>query len=189
MLVVGELDRSASLGLVHRALDRLGHLVRVEQHAAVDVARGAADRLHERRLAAEEALLVRVEDGDSETSGRSSPSRSRLIDQHVVLAQAQLADDLDPLERVDLGQVARTDARFEQVVGQVLRHLLRQRRHEHALAGLLAANLVQEVVDLVARRPQLDLGVDEVRRPDQLLGDDREWRSSNRPGVAETKTS
>jgi hypothetical protein len=38
---------------------------------------------------------------------------------------------------------------------------------------LALADLVQEVVDLVLGRAQLDLGVDEVGRPDQLLGDDR----------------
>ena len=90
----------------------------------------------------------------SETSGRSSPSRSRFTPTSVVLAEAQLADDLDPLERVDLGvQVTRLDAGLQHVVRQVLRHLLRQRRDEHALARLLtAADLVEEIVDLVLRR-------------------------------------
>ena len=56
--------------------------------------------------------------------------------------------------RVDLGvQVARTDACLEQVVGEILGHLLRQGRDEDALAGLLAVpDLVQEVVDLVAHQ-------------------------------------
>ena len=110
----------------------------------------------------------------SVTSGRSRPSRSRFTpDQHVVLTEAELPHDLDPLERVDLRvQVARLHARLEQVVGEVLRHLLRQRRHENALACLLAmADLVQKVVDLVLRRAQLDVGIDDPRRPDDLLGD------------------
>ena len=175
LLVVGELDRAAPLRLLHRALDRLGHLVRVEQDATVDVARGAADRLHERRLAAQEPLLVGVEDRDERDLGQVEPFAKQVDpDEDVVLAEPQLADDLDPLERVDLRvEVARANPGLEQVVGQVLGHLLRQRRHEHALARLLAAaDLVQEVVDLVLGRPQLDLGVDQEGRPDQLLGDD-----------------
>ena len=49
----------------------------------------------------------------SDTSGRSSPSRSRLMpDQHVELAEAQIAQDLDALEGVDVRvQVAHPDAR------------------------------------------------------------------------------
>ena len=76
---------------------------------AVDVARGAADRLDQRRLAAEEALLVGVEDRHQRHLGQVEPLAQQVdADEHVELAQAQLADDLDPLERVDLGvQVAR----------------------------------------------------------------------------------
>ncbi len=105
-------------------------------------------------------------------------------DEHVVLAEPELADDLDPVERVDLGvQVARLDARLEQVVGQVLGHLLRQRRDERALAQLLAAaDLVQQVVDLVLRRAQLDLGVDDPGRPHELLGDSRRVAELERAG-------
>ncbi len=98
---------------------------------------------------------------------------------------------VDPLERVDLGvQVAGAHPGLEQVVGQVLGHLLGQRRHERALADLLApADLVQQVVDLVPRRPQLDLGVDDARWGGSAA---RRRESSGAaptaPGVAETKT-
>ena len=57
-------------------------------------------------------------------------------DQHVVLAEPQVADDLDPLERVDLGvQVADPEAVLEQVLGQVLGHLLGQGRDQDALVA------------------------------------------------------
>ena len=103
LLVVGELHRAAAVGLVERALDRLGQLVGVHQHPAVDVPRGAADRLDQRRLAAQEALLVGVEDRDERHLGQVEPLAQEVdADEHVVLAEPQLADDLDPLERVDL---------------------------------------------------------------------------------------
>ena len=74
----------------------------------LDVARRAADRLDQRRLAAQEALLVGVEDRHQRDLGQVEALAQQVdADQHVVLAQAQVADDLDPLERVDLGvQVA-----------------------------------------------------------------------------------
>ncbi len=50
--------------------------------------------------------------------------------------------------------------------------LLRQRRHERALAALDALlHLVEQVVDLAARRPHLDHRVEQARRADHLLDD------------------
>ena len=96
-------------------------------------------------------------------------------DEHVVLAEPQLADDLDPLQRVDLRvQVADLEAHLEQVVREVLAHLLRERRDEHALVAVHArADLAHQVVDLVARLAHLDLRVHDPRRPDDLLDDRR----------------
>ena len=142
-------------------------------------------RLDERRLAAQEALLVGVEHGD-ERDLREVEALAQEVDahEHVELAEPQLADDRDPVERVDLGvEVARPYAGLEQVVGQVLGHLLRQRRDEDALARLLAvADLVEEVVDLVPCRAQLHLGVDDAGRADQLLRDDLRARELERAG-------
>ena len=78
-------------------------LVGVHQHAAVDVARRAADRLDQRRLAAQEAFLVGVEDRDERHLRQVEPLAEEVdADEHVVVAEPQLADDLDALERVDL---------------------------------------------------------------------------------------
>src|SRR2546429_63221 len=70
LLVVCELLLAAAVRLLERALDRLGQLVRVEQHLAVDVPRSAADRLDQRGLAAQEALLVGVEHGHERDLGQ-----------------------------------------------------------------------------------------------------------------------
>ena len=69
-------------------------------------------------------------------SGMSSPSRSRLMPTSTSnTPKPQVADDLDPLQRVDVGvQVAHLHAVLGQVVGQVLRHALGQRGHQHARA-------------------------------------------------------
>jgi hypothetical protein len=68
-------------------------------------------------------------------------------------------------------QVAHPNAHLEQVIGEVLGHLLGQRGDEHPLAGLgAAADLLDQVVDLAARRADLDLGVDEASRPHDLFG-------------------
>ena len=64
------------------------------------------------------------------------------------------------------------DAHLAQVVGEILGHLLRERCDEGALPALDAQpQLGEEVVDLAFRLADLDLGVDEARRPDDLLHD------------------
>ena len=50
-------------------------------------------------------------------------------DQHVESAEPQVADDLDALQRLDVGvHVAHADAGLVHVLGQVLGHALGQRR-------------------------------------------------------------
>ena len=60
-------------------------------------------------LRAQEALLVGVEDGHQRDLGQVQPLAQQVdADHHVVDAQAQVAQDLDPLQRLDLAvQVVR----------------------------------------------------------------------------------
>ncbi len=106
-----ELDRTAAIGFRQRGLHRRRLLVGVHDDLAVDVSRRAADGLDQRRLAAEEALLVGVQDRDQRDLGKIEALAQEVdADQDVVLPQPQVANDLDALERVDLGvQVADLD--------------------------------------------------------------------------------
>ena len=107
------------------------------------------------RPAAQEALLVRVEDRD-ERDLRDVEALAQQVDadQHVELAEAQVADDLHALHRIDVVvHVAHADAVVFEEAGQVLGHLLRQRRHEHALLARRAlVDLGNQVVDLPVGR-------------------------------------
>ncbi len=108
----------------------------------------------------------------SDTSGRSRPSRSRLMPTSTSNSpEPQLAQQLDPAQRVDLGvQVAHPDAQLQQVVGEVLGHLLGQRGDQHPLVRVGAGpDLVDEVVDLALGRLDDDLRVDQAGGPDDLL--------------------
>jgi len=73
-------------------------------HLAGHVAGGATDGLDERGRRPEEPLLVGVEDRHERDLGQVE-SLTQQVDphQHVVLAAAQLAEELDPPQRVDLG--------------------------------------------------------------------------------------
>ena len=92
---------------------------------------------------------------------------------HVEDAGAQIAQDRDAFERVDLAvQVAHAKAVLQQEIGQVFGHLLGQRRHQHAfVTGRALHDLFHEIVHLIAGRTHLDLGIDQAGRADDHLHD------------------
>ena len=172
--VVRLLHLAAPVRLVDRRAHRIGHDVRVHDRVAVEVAGGAAHRLDQRVARAEEALLVGVHDHHQAHLGQVEPLAQQVdTDDHVVHALPQVAQDLDALQRFDLRvQVVRADAHLLQVVGQVLGHLLRQRRHQHPLFPLdTNLDLLQQVIDLMLRRLHFDRRVEQARRPHELLDD------------------
>ena len=121
----------------------------------------------------------------SVTSGRSIPSRRRLIPtSDVEDAEPQVAQDRDALERVDLAvEVLDLDPELLEVVGQVLGHLLGQGRDERPLAALdAAADLLEQVVDLALGRADRDLRIDDAGRADELLDDPLAALELVRPG-------
>ena len=192
--VVGGLDRPAAVRLVDRDLHRLGHPVGVHDDLAADVPRRPADHLDQRPGRPQEALLVGVEDRDEGHLRQVDPLPEQVDpDEDVEDAEAQVAQDRDALERVDLAvQVLDLDAELLEVVGEVLGHLLGQRRDEGPLTPVDAdPDLLEEVVDLAVGRADRDRRVDDAGRADELLDDrlapfqlvrTRASRSCRRPG-------
>src|SRR3546814_3600830 len=89
---------AAAVGFAHRAFHAAGDAVGVEDDAAVDVPRGAADRLDEAGLAAQETLLVGVEDRYEPAFGNVETFAEQVDpDQHVEHPEPQVADNLDAL--------------------------------------------------------------------------------------------
>ena len=106
------LARAAPLGLVDRRPHGVGHHVGVHDDAPVDVARRAARGLDQRARRSQKAFLVGVENRDQRHLGQVQPLAQQVdADEHVEDAAPQVAQDLDALERVDVGvQVAHLDA-------------------------------------------------------------------------------
>ena len=78
--VVGNPSIPTPVHFGDRTLHRTRDPVTVKDRRAALVARGAADRLDQRALGAQESFLVGVEDRDQgNTSGKSRPSRRRLM--------------------------------------------------------------------------------------------------------------
>ena len=165
-----------AMRLADRPHHRVGDAVGVHHHLTADVAGGAADHLDQRRLGAEEAFLVGVEDAHQRHLGQVEALAQEVdADQHVELSEAERTQDLDALDGVDVGvQIAHPQTLLEQVLGEILRHLLGERGDQHTLA--LADTVVDQldqVVDLALGRFDDHLGVDEPGRAHDLLDDTR----------------
>ena len=101
--VVLDLFFAAATGFVHRALHAAGDPVGIEDDAAIDVARGTTDRLNQRSFGAQKPFFVGVEDRNQPAFGNIEPFTQQVDpDQHVIDAEPQVADQLDPFERFDV---------------------------------------------------------------------------------------
>ncbi|MDZ7790113.1 MAG: hypothetical protein U5L08_06395 [Xanthomonadales bacterium] len=70
----------------------------------VHVPRRPADRLDQRGSGTQKALLVGVEDADQRAFGNVEPLAQQVdAHQHVIDAQPQVTDQLDPLQRFHVG--------------------------------------------------------------------------------------
>ena len=172
--VIRQLLLAPPVGLAHRALHASRHAIGVQDHPPVDIARGAADGLDQRRLRSQEPFLVGIENRDQPAFGDVEPLAQQIDpDQHVIHPEPQVADQLDPLERFDIAMhVAHAKPRLVEIFGQILGHPLGQRRHQGAIA--LRRDLfrfVDQIVDLVLDRLDLDRRVDQPGRTDDLLGE------------------
>src|SRR3954451_14246111 len=120
----------------------------------------------------------------SDTSGRSSPSRSRLMPTRTSYCPSRSSRSSSIRRSVSTSlcryrvrmpasrRVSGAHAGAEEVVGEVLGHLFVQRGDQHPLVALDAVvDLVDQVVDLALGRLHDHLGVDQPGRPDDLLDD------------------
>ena len=172
LLVVRRLDAAPAVGLADRALHRARHIVGVQDHVALDVSGGATDGLDQRPRVAQVAFFVGVENRD-ERHLREIEAFTKQVDtdQHVEDTEPQVAQNLDPLQRVDVRvQVVHLDAHLAQIIGQVLRHLFGQHGDQRSLLLLDAlVELAQQVVHLPLGGPHLDGRIDQPGRPDDDL--------------------
>ena len=139
--------RVSSIAFVHR----IRRLVGIHDDLAVCVSCRAADRLNERTVVAQEAFLIGIEDGYKRHLGQVK-ALAQEVDAHkrVELAAPEGAEDLDALERSDVGMhVARFQAAVKKMVGQILRHLLGERGDKRTLVALgPLLRLVDDIVNL-----------------------------------------
>ena len=172
VLVEFVLDLPSPGGLVHGHPHGWGHRIGVHNDLAVGVSGRPAHGLDQAGLTAQEAFLVRVQDGH-QAHLRQVQALPQQIDahQHIEFGKAQVPDDLHPLHGPDVGvHIPDFDTGLLQIHRQVLRHLLGQGGDQHPLLpGGAQVDLPDEVIDLAVDGPDLYLGIQQARRPDHLL--------------------
>jgi hypothetical protein len=110
--IVGDLLFATPFGLAHGPLHGIGHLVRIQDGAAMQVARGAAYGLDQRALGTQKTLFVGIQYGHQGHLGNVQALAQQVdAHQHVKGSQAQIAQNFHPLHRIHIAvQVAHLDA-------------------------------------------------------------------------------
>ena len=128
LLVVLLLHVAPLFGDGDRIFDRFGHLIGIHDHAALDIARSPSAGLDEGGFAAQKALLIGIEDGHQGDFGNVEPFAQQVdAHQHIKIAAAQIANDLHPLDGVDIGmEIFGFDIQLCQIFGEIFGQALCQ---------------------------------------------------------------
>src|SRR4030067_364442 len=105
--------RTAALRLGNGVPHRTRHLVRIQDHLSRNVPRGTSERLDQGAGRPEKSLLIGVQDGHEGYLGNVQPLAEKVDpDEDGERPEAQVPDDVHPLDRVDVGvQVLDPDER------------------------------------------------------------------------------
>ena len=152
LLVVSHLFGAAPVGLLDGHAHRIGYLVGIHYHHAVEVSGGTAHGLGERAVRTQEALLVGVEYGHKRHFREIETLAEQVhAHQHVVFAGAEAVEYLYTVEciyiRVD---VCCLYIEFLEVVVEFLGHAFGEGGDEHSFVAFAPQlYLLQKVIDLM----------------------------------------
>ena len=110
LLVVRLLLFAAAVGFVYRPLHAIGNTVGIHNNAAVCITRCTADGLNHRRITAQKAFLVRIQNRNQRHL-RQIKAFTQQVDayQHIKLTGTQAVDNLRSFNRGDFRmQIAHT---------------------------------------------------------------------------------
>ncbi len=124
--VVGALDIAATLCFFNRQIHRASYAIRIHDDGAVHMACCPPNRLDQRGGGAQIAFFVGIQDRNQGNLGQVQ-SFTQQVDtyHHIINAQPQIAQDLHPLDRIDIGvQILGANAHFLEIICQILGHAL-----------------------------------------------------------------
>ena len=172
LLVIGDLLGAPPFGLRNRLVHGIRDFIGVHDDRSRHISRGAADGLNQRTIGPQESFLVGIQYRHQRNLWQIKPLAQQVdADYYVNLAFTQLAQELDAPQRVDIGmQIFDFDAFVEQVIGQVLCHLLGECRDQRTLVlGYAILDFGEQVVDLPFDRSDLNLRIQQAGGTDDLF--------------------
>ena len=165
---------ATSIGLVDGGSHTFCNGVGIHDCFAVDVSSGTPNRLCQASLVAKETFLVCIEDGDKRDFRQVEAFPEQVhADQHIMFPQAKFTQDAYAVERIDVAMdVSCLNPIAKQILRHFLSHTFRERDDQHTFLPFDAPlNLFHEVVHLIFCGTNLDEGVEQTRRPDDLFHD------------------
>src|SRR5580704_3511354 len=174
LFVMRPLHGAPAVGLIQRPADGVRHHICVQNSPATQVAGGASYGLNQGTGGAQKPFLVGIENRNQGDLGQIKPLAQQVdADQHVIFAAAQIAQQPHALQSLDFRMhVTAFHANFGVVAGQILRHSLGQHGDQDAFVALhTQPNFGQQIVDLPAYGPNLNLRIDQASRANDLLHD------------------
>ena len=121
-------------------------------------------RLNQRAIGTQEPFFVCIKHGNQRHFGDIETFTQQVnAHQHIKDPKPQVADNLYALHGIDVRmQVAHPHAVLAQIIGEVLRHPLGERGHQHSIALPHGAqNFREQIIDLGAGRPDFNFRVDQ----------------------------
>ena len=172
LLIVRLLFFAAAVGFVNRALHAVGNAVGIHNNTTVRITRCTADGLNHRRITAQKAFLVRIQNRNQRYL-RQIKAFAQQVNayQHIKLTGTQAVNNFRSLNRSDFRmQIAHTHTCLLQIFRQILCHALRQCSHQHTLArGGNLIDFAQQIINLSLNRADFNLRVQQACRADNLL--------------------
>ncbi len=165
LLVVGQLLGTPTLGLLYGEPHRIGNLVGIHYHHAVEVSRRTSHRLGQRTVRPKEPLLVGVDDCHKRNFRQIQPLAQQVhTDKHIEHTCTQVIKNLDTIQGIDIGMdICRLYLQLLQIVVQLLGHTFGKGGYQHALPFLAPKlYLLKQMVNLMLRRLHLDYRVEQA---------------------------
>ena len=143
-------------------------------HFTGDVTGCTTNSLNQRCRRSQETFLIGIEDRH-QAHFRQVQALTQQVNAHqyVIGAHPQLPQQLNSLQGIDVTmQVTHTNTGLGEVVGKVLRHLLRQRCHQYAFIAFSPdADLFHQIINLALGRFDDNLRIHQARRANNLLNE------------------
>ena len=170
--IICQLFLAAAVALLDRQTHRVGATLGIHNHVALCVACRTTRYLGDRTYVTQETLLVGVHNRNQSHLGQVQSFTQQIdANKYIERAGAQVVENLHTFQCFDVRMdISVAHAHAVEVARKLLGHTLGEGCDEHLVASAhTSVDLLHQVVDLVVSHLDLQRGIDQSRRANQLL--------------------